>query len=96
MGQGAGAMATEPGDVVAGEALARTWCGDCHVTERRPGGAANDAAPSFPGVARRPQTTSMSLRVFLGTPHANMPNYQLSQTELDDVVAYILSLRAAR
>jgi mono/diheme cytochrome c family protein len=35
----------------------------------------------------------MSLRVFLQTPHANMPNFQLSRAETDAIVAYILSLR---
>jgi hypothetical protein len=41
-----------------------------------------------------PATTSMSLHVFLLTPHANMPNYHLTPQEIDDVVAYILSLRS--
>jgi mono/diheme cytochrome c family protein len=35
----------------------------------------------------------MSLHAFLLTPHANMPNYRLTSEEIDDVVAYILSLR---
>ena len=38
-------------------------------------------------------TTSMSLRVFLQTPHPSMPDYRLTREELDDVVAYILTLR---
>ena len=38
-------------------------------------------------------TTSMSLRVFLQSPHGNMPDYRLSREQIDDVVAYILSLR---
>jgi mono/diheme cytochrome c family protein len=97
------AAAQEAGDPAAGRRLAQTWCANCHVVA--PGGAAgaapgspsparaNDAAPTFPGIARLPSTTSMSLRAFLQTPHAAMPNYQLSHDELDDVVAYLLSLR---
>ena len=27
------------------------------------------------------------------TPHQNMPDFRLSRTETDDLVAYILSLR---
>jgi hypothetical protein len=38
-------------------------------------------------------TTGMSLRAFLLTPHARMPDIQLSREQTDDVVAYILSLR---
>jgi mono/diheme cytochrome c family protein len=81
---------------MAGEGLrvARQWCAACHVVSRdMPTPApAMDAAPSFSSVARRADTTETGLRVFLQTPHANMPNWQLGRGELDAVVAYILSL----
>ena len=35
----------------------------------------------------------MALDVFLQTPHHRMPDLHLSRTEIDDVSAYILSLR---
>jgi hypothetical protein len=56
-------------------------------------GPAGDAAPPFEEVANRASTTEMSLRAFLRTPHARMPNYELSQREMDGVVAYLLALR---
>jgi hypothetical protein len=56
-------------------------------------GLVSDAVPAFPAVARMPSTTALSLRVFLQTPHARMPNLHLSRDETDDVIAYILSLR---
>ena len=34
-----------------------------------------------------------ALREFLFGPHPTMPNMHLSQTQADDVIAYILSLR---
>ena len=79
---------------MAGEGLrvARQWCAACHAVSRDMPPPAADAAPSFPSVAARASTTESSLRVFLQTPHANMPNWQLSRTDLDAVVAYILSL----
>ena len=40
-----------------------------------------------------PSTTGMSLRAFLLTPHARMPDIQMSGKQIDGVVAYILSLR---
>ena len=40
-------------------------------------------------------TTRLSLRVFLQTPHDRMPNLQLNRDEIDNVSAYILSLRTA-
>jgi hypothetical protein len=33
------------------------------------------------------------LRVFLQTPHDRMPDLHLSREEIDDLIAYILSMR---
>jgi len=81
------------GDVVAGQRIAETWCANCHLVGTRSTGPATDTAPSFVSIARRPSTTTISLRAFLQSPHRQMPNYQLSRAETDDVIAYILSLR---
>jgi len=35
----------------------------------------------------------MGLEVFLQTPHGRMPDLHLSRDEIDDVSAYILSLK---
>lgn len=88
---GAAAQAQQP---MAGEGLrvARQWCASCHIVSRDMPPPATDAAPTFAGIAARPTTTETSLRVFLQTPHANMPNWQLSRAELDVLVAHILSL----
>jgi mono/diheme cytochrome c family protein len=86
------ALAQSTGNALAGHALARQWCAACHLVA--PGeGRSSDAAPAFEAVARRPATTETSLRVFLQTPHRQMPNYTLTRQETDDVVAYILGLR---
>lgn len=77
-----------------GRAVAENWCANCHVVGPQARGPAGDAAPPFEAVARMPSTTEMSLRVFLQTPHSRMPDYRLSQAELDGVVTYILSLRS--
>ena len=80
-------------DVEAGRHIAQTWCRNCHnVTPDA--GRGNDARPpSFASVAQMPSTTNISLAVFLSTPHARMPDFSLSQQEIRDVSAYILSLR---
>lgn len=83
----------EPGDVRSGQRLAAAWCANCHQVAPGGPGPANDAAPTLTAIARMTSTTSMSLRVFLQTPHANMPDYRLTREQLDDVVAYILSLK---
>lgn len=84
----------ESGDRASGEALARTWCANCHGIRAAGPASTDDAAPRFEAIARMPSTTSLSLRAFLQTPHVNMPDYSLTRRQLDDVVSYILSLRA--
>jgi len=83
----------EPGDPRAGLRVAATWCANCHRVAPDGPGPTTDAAPSFRSIARMTSTTSMSLRAFLQTPHANMPDYRLTREELDDVVAYLISLK---
>ncbi len=83
----------EPGDPRAGRGLAANWCAHCHrIAPGGPGPATDGAAP-FASIVAMPSTTSMSLRVFLQTPHAGMPDYHLTRDQLDDLVAYLLSLR---
>ncbi|WP_431270011.1 hypothetical protein [Dankookia sp. P2] len=57
-------------------------------------GPAGDAAPPFAAVAAMPSTTEMSLRAFLQTPHARMPDYRLTTAELDGVVGWILAQKS--
>ncbi len=83
---------TVPGNAASGYELARTWCSNCHVIDRQPT-RAGDAVPSFPTIADMPSTTALSLQAFLQTPHGRMPNFQLDRYQVDDAVAYIISLK---
>ncbi len=79
---------------VNGELIAKTWCINCHAIDgTTPPLGRMDVIPSFSSVAQMPSVTASSLRVFLSTPHANMPNYNLTNQEIRDVSAYILSLK---
>ncbi|WP_139017467.1 c-type cytochrome [Bradyrhizobium sp. STM 3809] len=86
--------------VSKGRSFADLVCSPCHVVSldksrvpllRNPG-------PSFPTVAGRPSTTEASLREYLMTAHPEMgparrmTNPRLADYEIDEVVAYILSL----
>ncbi len=88
---GGGAGAQELGDPAAGRRLAEAWCMECHaigpktLQGNRPG-------PDFVVVANRPSTTPLSLNVFLRSNHDNMPNFILTRSQADDIVAYILTL----
>lgn len=78
------------GNPLIGHQTAKAICASCHQTdETRHGGA----APSFVDVANMPSTTALSLKVFLRTSHKEMPNLIISNSDTDDLIAYILSLR---
>jgi len=85
--------AQEIGDVTAGRKLAETWCSSCHVVDPTAQRGSSNAAPTFATIARINSTTHLSLRVFLLTPHSRMPDLHLGRDEIDDLAAYILSLR---
>ena len=79
------------GDPHAGKALALTWCKSCHVVG--PGGSGTDAVPSFPAIASDSTLTPDGLRAFLANPRHPMPNPQLANPEIEDLLAYIQSLK---
>lgn len=83
------------GDPEAGRRPAVSDCSACHAIDTRMT-AGTAAAPSFVAVSRMMSTTSLSLHVVLQTPHDKMPDYQLTARQIDDIVAYILSLRRAQ
>lgn len=90
----AGFAAAQPiGDPAAGWRLAEAWCSECHAITRYSVGEQR-RGPHFIDVAKRPSTTPLSLNVFLRSNHDNMPNFILQRSEADDIVAYILSLKA--
>jgi len=81
------------GSVADGLELALRLCSDCHVVSPRQARAPTDAAPPFTERARDPAVTPLRLRAFLQMPHARMPSIALTRSEIDDLIAYILSLR---
>src|SRR5579863_7050622 len=87
------AAAQPIGDAAAGHKLAETWCSSCHVVGPAPDHGTSNGAPTFSAIAQMPSTTPLSLRAFLLTPHARMPDLHLTRDEIDDVGGYILSLR---
>jgi len=79
------------GNVASGRDLSGHWCGNCHQIDGGP--QARPGVSTFAQVARLPSTTALSLRVFLRSSHADMPNIQMSDADADDLIAYILTLK---
>ena len=84
-----------PGNAAAGKRFSMGVCAECHMVAVGQSGLYRSDAPPFPDIANLPSTTVLSLRVFLQTPHAkrSMPDLVLTEDQMDDVIAYILSLR---
>jgi mono/diheme cytochrome c family protein len=80
-------------DVVAGASLARKQCAGCHQIGEHPKPGLG-LAPAFVKIASAKGMTQISIGVFLRTSHEVMPNFVLSEREISDVAAYIISLRA--
>ncbi len=89
------------GDVQNGHHLAAIICSNCHVAgpDQIVEPILQPPAPSLESIARRSTTNADALKVFLATTHSNisntggMPNPQLLDFQITQVVAYLLSLR---
>jgi len=79
------------GDILQGKRIAKRWCASCHVISPDQMQASADV-PSFCDIAQR--KSGGQLKVFLMDPHPKMPDMSLTRQEIDDLVAYIESLKA--
>ncbi len=84
-----------PTDPANGERLSRRWCAPCHLVASDQTTASVDA-PTFMGLANAPAKTTDGIADFLtlpGTTHSKMPDMALSRVEIDDIAAYIATLK---
>lgn len=77
-------------DAAAGKRLVDQWCVACHVPEQR--ARSSDSAPPFTVLAARGRDPGW-LRAWLADPHPPMPNPSLTRQEIEDIVAYLGTLR---
>jgi mono/diheme cytochrome c family protein len=88
------ASAQDRTDVSRGHALAQAWCADCHSIEPDGAAGAYEMPPSFGSFANNPEITETALKAYLQSTHPVMPQVKLTADEIDEVVAYILSLKS--
>lgn len=97
LGSALAASTLQAADVEAGFDRARTACAECHVIAtgvgRRVGRTGTDGAPPFATVVNGLKRSESQIRAFLSRPHGRMPDFILTRREIDDITAYILSLR---
>jgi len=88
--------------VAAGRKFAQRVCGACHVVtqQREELPVLASPGPSFAVLAQRPLLTEQALRELLGAnhrnfgPHEAMPNPRLADYQIDEIVAFMMSLKA--
>ena len=88
----AGLRPAAAADAAKGEQMARQWCANCHVIGEKAAGAVQEGPPNFATVAHS-KLSDDQLRTFLTHPHGKMPDLSLTRAEIDDLIAYIDTMR---
>jgi mono/diheme cytochrome c family protein len=87
------ATAREYGDPARGLTFAQKTCATCHAVRAEDLLSPVSEATSFVEVANTPGMTRIALTAFFQTPHPTMPNLVVAPQDMDDVIAYILTLK---
>jgi mono/diheme cytochrome c family protein len=86
------AEALHAGSAARGLRLADNWCASCHLVspeQKTP----SRGAPPFSEIAQSQTFNADHLAYLLNDPHPKMAKLALSRRAIDDIAAYILSLR---
>ncbi len=81
---------------VGGLSVAKAVCAGCHAVEKNSPPSRDKAAPRFEDIANSGITAGGISKALQTTPHRRMPNFRMNRGVLDDLVTYILSLKANR
>jgi mono/diheme cytochrome c family protein len=85
--------AAEDADVVKGRQLAATLCAQCHLNEGQGEKQGPMGVPGFVAVANRPDQTYGGIVRWLKAVPPMMPDHHLTLDEIDQLAAFIMSLR---
>lgn len=88
------ASAETGGDIAKGFAYAGTRCANCHSILPLQSVSPVAEAPPFKAIADTRGMTETALAVWFRTPHPTMPNLIITGEDMDNVIAYIVSLKS--
>jgi mono/diheme cytochrome c family protein len=80
-------------EVAKGRELAHALCAQCHLNEDQGEKQGAMGIPGFVAVANRPSQTFDGIVLWLKSVPPVMPNHHLTQDEMFDLAAFIMSLR---
>jgi mono/diheme cytochrome c family protein len=92
----AAAAAQDLGNPKLGHEYAADVCAECHDVEASGEISPNPDAPSFQSVADSQGMSARALAVWMHTSHPTMPDLIIKPDDLDNVIAYIMSLRTPK
>ena len=80
-------------DADRGRALTQSLCANCHIGARPDDQTGRSGVPTFSAIAnRRDQTFDGVVRWLRSVPSV-MPNHRLTQDEILDLAAFVMSMR---
>jgi cytochrome c553 len=80
-------------DAESGRRLAERLCARCHLNPGQGEKTAAGEIPGFKAVANRPQQDVNGIVQWLRSIPPMMPNHHLTRQEMDELAAFIMSLR---
>lgn len=87
------ADAQEIGNAGRGKAYALERCAKCHAIDKQTEYSPVPSAPHFETVANTRGMTGMAITVWMHTSHRTMPDLVVKGEDLDDLIAYIQTLK---
>ena len=87
------AEAQDLSSVSRGLAYATQVCSDCHAVTPEQAHSPDPKAPTFQTVANISGMTRIALGVWLHSPHPTMPQLIVDTYRIDDLAAYIATLK---
>ena len=90
-----GGASAQEATVRRGLAIAQTWCVNCHAISDTNQASALADAPPFRALAARPDLSVAFLRQALLLPHPVMPEFPLTNADVEALAAYIGSLKGS-
>jgi mono/diheme cytochrome c family protein len=82
-----------PGSPAAGFAYAEETCATCHAIAASELTSPHMNAPSFEAIADTPGMTSIAFSAWMRSSHPTMPDLMIEQDKIDDIWAYIETLK---
>lgn len=88
------AQGDEYGSPARGSLIAEAVCAECHAIRAGDPISPNLEAPAFADIAATPGITNTALQAWMRSDHPTMPDFVLEPEQVDDLYAYLSTLRA--